>query len=78
MTDKIITTFETTLTWFDPMDKVPNKSVLNVLIYLKKGFLDYVTYFKFDSESIDEWHRDCVPVYDTSEIMWWCYLPEFD
>ena len=71
MTDKIITTFETTITWFDPFDILPNKNG-EVLVKIKNkpivGTLLYDTDYGFNQPYS----------YNKNEIEWWAFFPSFE
>lgn len=64
MTDKIITTFETTLTWYDPFDKIPEKDT-KILVKMKNGNIHTQEYWEFLEPYLPQ-------------IKWWAKFPEFD
>lgn len=86
MTDKTITTFETTLTWFFPTDKIPEDDS-KVLIKLKNGniYLVYFQDFEFcfpGFEKLTDGERYSFTTdrndFKISEIEMWSRLPEFN
>jgi len=76
MTDKIITTFETTLTWYDPFDILPEK-FCEILIKVKNGPIFLTNYFPpYNPEDVVIFDGEQT-YYTRDKIEWWAYLPSF-
>ncbi len=74
MNDKVITTFETTITWYDPNDKRPHEDgYYNVLCKSDCG----VWIATYDSEN-NSYQLINDSSGDIQDIQWWAYLPEFE
>lgn len=84
MTDQILTTFETTLTWYCVSDLLPNQN-REVLIFDKYDEINQVKlkkmpnpdsgYFYFEKE------MDCnrsKEIFSIENVKWWAYCPTFD
>jgi hypothetical protein len=69
--DKIITTFETTITWVRPRDLLPNKNGA-ILIKIKGESIISTLFYDI------EYGFKMPYSYNKSEIEWWAYFPEFD
>ncbi len=77
MTDKIITTFETMITWFNCSDKLPTH-LSNVFFRTKNGNFNYAIFMhKFTENGEDTFMCDSGN-YPSKNVEWWAYLPEFD
>lgn len=71
--EKIITTFETTITWFDPSDLLPS-DYTKVLItqYIEPyGRLIFTVFYK------DKKFTKAAMGFDICDIDRWAYLPKF-
>jgi len=77
MTDKIITTLETTIMWICPSDQLP-EDFEEVLLYTKDKYLGKGLFL--DYTAIDETSKfSCTETYYTpDEVLWWASLPKFD
>jgi len=70
---KIFTTFETTLMWFRPKDKLPAYNLQLVLIKIKKYGIFEAIYLK-DTDQFK-----CIDLFcEINEIDYWSCLPEFE
>ena len=75
--DKIITTFETVITWFDPSDVLP-KNDSEILFRTQNGLLHIGI---FTGDIID--YEDCLFrthdwSYKIHKVMWWAEIPRFE
>lgn len=85
MTDKIITTFETTLTWYDPCDVLPAGGGSWVLAVPKEEKVPFLCVFynrntimnSSDIPIFNFWDSSGIK-YNSSEIQWWANCPEFE
>lgn len=73
MTDKIITTFETTITWINPEDSVPAENRPRIIFVeddetFHLGFYEPLSHTFYGEDE----------QYKIRELKYWAYLPKFD
>ena len=74
MTNKIITTFDTNITWFDPCDKLP-ENTYEVLIRTKHHCIFHCIYLSATKEFLNEQTADW---FSMNDVEYWAYCPEFE
>ncbi len=77
--DKIITTFETTLIWYEPADNCPKKECYILIKFKEANNLS--TYYFCNTKKTGLWikySKSARSYFNFLEIDKWAFLPEFE
>lgn len=77
MSDRVITTFETTIAWFDPYDKLPENFEI-VLVKIRNLPTKYIFSVCYSKKGVESYNWVHAPSYfKTKDVEWWAPIPKF-